>query len=107
MKNFIKYLFLIALILFVVKVEAKSYDNSTEVKKESWLQKSKGESKYSDNSIAEKNKSWLNKTNDDSKNLDDSIGFDDNVDDTSAAPINFLIPLAIFFGAVLGIKKLK
>lgn len=39
--------------------------------------------------------------------IEDTIGFEDTINDTNAAPINFLIPLAIAIGAVLGIKKLK
>ncbi|QSS98137.1 hypothetical protein [Psychroflexus sp. ALD_RP9] len=39
--------------------------------------------------------------------LEDAIGFEDTVSDTPAAPIHFLIPLAIAVGAFLGIKKLK
>lgn len=39
--------------------------------------------------------------------LDDAIGFDETVNDTTAAPIHFLIPLAMAIGAALGIKKLK
>jgi hypothetical protein len=38
--------------------------------------------------------------------INDMIGFDDDVNDTTA-PINFLIPLAIAIGAALGIRKLK
>lgn len=38
--------------------------------------------------------------------FEEIIGFDDSVNNT-AAPINFLIPLAIAIGAVLGIRKLK
>ncbi|SDG39572.1 hypothetical protein [Psychroflexus sediminis] len=41
-----------------------------------------------------------------SDDFDTIIGFEDSVNDT-AAPINFLIPLAIAIGVVLGIKKLK
>lgn len=36
----------------------------------------------------------------------EDIGFDDTVSDKSA-PINFLIPLAIVAGAILGINRLK
>lgn len=36
----------------------------------------------------------------------EDIGFDDTVSDESA-PINFLIPLAIVAGAILGINRLK
>ncbi len=39
--------------------------------------------------------------------LEDAIGFEDTVSDTPAAPIHFLIPLAMAVGAFLGIKKLK
>lgn len=39
--------------------------------------------------------------------LEDAIGFQDNVNDAPAAPIHFLIPLAMAVGAFLGIKKLK
>ena len=36
----------------------------------------------------------------------DAFGFDDNVVD-KAAPINFLIPIALMVGAYFGVKKLK
>ena len=36
----------------------------------------------------------------------DAFGFDDNVED-KAAPINFLIPVALIVGAYFGVKKLK
>lgn len=36
----------------------------------------------------------------------EDIGFDDTVSDESV-PINFLIPLAIVAGAILGINRLK
>jgi len=39
--------------------------------------------------------------------LEDAIGFEDTVSDETAAPIHFLIPLAMAVGAFLGIKKLK
>lgn len=39
--------------------------------------------------------------------LEDAIGFNDSVNDVQAAPIHFLIPLALFVGAALAIKKLK
>lgn len=39
--------------------------------------------------------------------LEDAIGFEDTIDDTTAAPIHFFIPLAFAVGIVLGIKKLK
>ena len=39
--------------------------------------------------------------------LEDAIGFEDTINDAPAAPIHFLIPLALVVGAFLGIKKLK
>lgn len=63
MKNYIKYLLTITLMLFVINAEAQG--------------------------------------------LDDIIGFDDDVNDTSSVPINFLIPIAIMIGVAIGIKKLK
>lgn len=40
--------------------------------------------------------------------VDDTFGFQDtNVSDKTAAPINFLIPLAMVVGAWLGITKFK
>jgi hypothetical protein len=39
--------------------------------------------------------------------LEDAIGFEDTINDAPAAPIHFLIPLAMAVGAFLGIKKLK
>lgn len=41
------------------------------------------------------------------QSLEDAIGFDEGVNDTKAAPIHFLIPLAMTIGAVLGIKNLN
>ncbi len=39
--------------------------------------------------------------------LEDAIGFEDTINDAPAAPIHFLIPLAMAVGAFLGIQKLK
>ncbi|NEV92648.1 hypothetical protein G3567_00620 [Psychroflexus sp. YR1-1] len=39
--------------------------------------------------------------------FEEIIGFEDSVSDTNAAPIYYLIPIAIAIGVVLGIKKLK
>jgi len=41
------------------------------------------------------------------QSVEDAFGFnDDNVED-KAAPINFLIPVALMVGAYFGVKKLK
>jgi len=39
--------------------------------------------------------------------LEDAIGFEETVNDATAAPIHFLISLAMAIGAALGIKKLR
>jgi hypothetical protein len=36
-----------------------------------------------------------------------TFGFEDTINDAPAAPIHFLIPLAMAVGAFLGIQKLK
>ena len=40
------------------------------------------------------------------QSVGDAFDFDDNVED-KAAPINFLIPIALIVGAYFGVKKLK
>ena len=39
--------------------------------------------------------------------LEDALGFTETVNDVPEAPIHLLIPLALFFGAYVGIKKIK
>lgn len=41
------------------------------------------------------------------QSVGDAFGFEDNVNDATAAPINFLIPAALMVGAYFGVKKLK
>lgn len=41
------------------------------------------------------------------QSLEDALGFNDNVQDIPAAPINGLIGIALAAGAYLGFKKLK
>lgn len=45
--------------------------------------------------------------NAEAQTVDESIGFEDSVKDSNAAPIHFLIPLAIAAGVALGIRKLR
>lgn len=41
------------------------------------------------------------------QSLEDALGFSETVNDVPEAPIHFLIPLALFIAAYLGIKKIK
>lgn len=41
------------------------------------------------------------------QSLEDALGFTETVNDVPEEPIHFSIPLALFIGAYLGIKKIK
>jgi len=41
------------------------------------------------------------------QSIDDAFGFEENVDDVPAAPINMLVYMGLIAGSYLGIKKLK
>ena len=41
------------------------------------------------------------------QSLEDALGFTETVNDVPEAPIHLLIPIMLFAGAFLGIKKIK